>query len=37
MIVASLSNFFPEDAHRPCMKIGGIAEPVRKLVVKVAL
>ncbi len=29
--------FFPEDAHRPCMNVGGVAEPVRKLVVKVAL
>jgi YhcH/YjgK/YiaL family protein len=28
---------FPEDAHRPCMNVGGVAEPVRKLVVKVAL
>lgn len=37
MTAEQCAIFFPEDAHRPCMKIGGIAEPVRKLVVKVAL
>jgi len=32
-----IAIFFPEDAHRPCMRIGGRAESVRKVVVKVAL
>lgn len=29
--------FFPEDAHRPCMAIGGKPEAIRKIVIKVAL
>ena len=29
--------FFPHDAHMPCMQVTGRPEPVRKVVVKVAL
>ena len=29
--------FFPEDAHRPGMAIGGGSEPIRKVVVKAAV
>ncbi|PKL06363.1 MAG: DUF386 domain-containing protein [Spirochaetae bacterium HGW-Spirochaetae-9] len=29
--------FFPEDAHRPCMAIGGKPEHIRKIVMKVAM
>lgn len=29
--------FFPEDAHRPCMKVGDSVESVKKVVVKVAV
>lgn len=29
--------FFPHDAHMPCMQVAGQPEPVRKVVVKVAL
>ncbi len=29
--------FFPEDAHRPCLRIGTVAEEVRKLVVKIRI
>lgn len=28
---------FPEDVHRPCMVAGGSPEPVKKIVIKVAL
>jgi YhcH/YjgK/YiaL family protein len=37
MTAEQCAIFFPEDAHRPCMRVGDEAEPVRKLVVKVAL
>jgi biofilm protein TabA len=29
--------FFPEDAHRPGLAVGGVSVPVRKLVIKVAV
>ena len=29
--------FFPEDAHRPCLAIGGKPEAIRKIVIKVAM
>jgi YhcH/YjgK/YiaL family protein len=29
--------FFPHDAHKPCMAPGGVAGPVKKIVVKVAV
>ncbi|MCX7026527.1 MAG: YhcH/YjgK/YiaL family protein [Spirochaetes bacterium] len=28
---------FPEDAHRPCIAVGGVSEPARKIVLKIAL
>ncbi|HWP67684.1 MAG TPA: YhcH/YjgK/YiaL family protein [Rectinemataceae bacterium] len=28
---------YPEDAHRPCIAVGGISEPAHKIVVKVAV
>ena len=37
MSAEQLAIFFPEDAHRPCMKAGTLAEPVKKVVVKVAI
>ncbi|OQB98044.1 MAG: Toxin-antitoxin biofilm protein TabA [Spirochaetes bacterium ADurb.Bin110] len=37
MNAEQLAIFFPEDAHRPCMKAGALAESVRKVVVKVAI
>lgn len=37
MTAGQCAIFFPEDAHRPCMNVGGVAAPVKKLVVKVAL
>jgi biofilm protein TabA len=29
--------FFPHDGHKPCMAVGGVVAPVRKIVVKVAV
>ena len=33
----SLAILFPEDAHRPCVAIGGIPAAVHKIVLKVAI
>ncbi|MEN6296343.1 MAG: YhcH/YjgK/YiaL family protein [Rectinema sp.] len=37
MSPGQIAIFFPEDAHRPCMKVGDSAESVKKIVVKVAV
>lgn len=32
---ASYQLFFPQDAHKPCMAVGGTPQPVRKVCVKI--
>lgn len=37
LIPGTAAILFPEDAHRPCMAIGGNPRPIHKIVIKVAL